>query len=119
MTQRAYDPDFAPLLPSLPTVQDFSSAEKIQAAREMRGMMLAPPPDRADTTKSDHLAPGPPGAPDVPIRIYTPKAAARAPRGCVLEIHGGGFMMGTGGGLINRGNLTLTDCTFGVQTGVV
>jgi len=26
MTQRAYDPDFVPLLPSLPTVQDFSSA---------------------------------------------------------------------------------------------
>jgi acetyl esterase/lipase len=94
VTQRAYDRDFAPLLPSLPTVQDFSSAEKIQAAREMRGMMLAPPPDRADVVKADYLVPGPSGAPDVPVRVYTPKAPARAPRGCVLEIHGGGFMMG-------------------------
>jgi acetyl esterase len=94
MTQRAYDPEFAPLLPSLPTVQDFSTAESVQAAREMRGMLLVPPPDRADVTKADHLASGRPGAPDVPVRVYTPTARASAPRGCVLEIHGGGFMMG-------------------------
>ena len=36
MTTRAYDPEFVALIPTLPTVQDFSSAEKIQAIREFR-----------------------------------------------------------------------------------
>jgi acetyl esterase/lipase len=45
--------------------------------------------------KRDVLAPGPAGAPQVPVRIYTPRAAAREPRGCVFEIHGGGFLMGS------------------------
>jgi acetyl esterase/lipase len=94
MTKRAYDPEFAPLLPALPTVQDFSTAEKIRAVRDMRALMLPPPPDRSDVAKADRAVPGPAGAPQVPVRIYTPSAAARAPRGCVFEIHGGGFMLG-------------------------
>ncbi len=94
MTKRTYDPELAPLLAALPTVQDFSSTEKIRAVRDMRSMLLPPPPDRADVLKADQTVPGPAGAPDVPVRIYTPRAAASAPRGCVFEIHGGGFMLG-------------------------
>jgi len=94
MTKRTYDPELAALVPSLPTVQDFSSAAKIQAVRDMRALMPPPPPDRSDVAKADRLVPGPAGAPQVPVRVYAPKAAASAPRGCVVEIHGGGFMMG-------------------------
>jgi acetyl esterase/lipase len=95
MTTRAYDPELVPLIPSLPTVQDFSTTAQIQAARDMRALMLPPPPDRTDVSKTDRLVPGPAGAPPVPLRIYVPKAAASAPRGCVVEIHGGGFMLGS------------------------
>ena len=37
--------------------------------------------------------PGPAGAPDVGLRIYRPGAAA-APLGCIVHIHGGGFLGG-------------------------
>jgi acetyl esterase len=94
MTKRAYDPEFAPLLPSLPTVQDFSTPEKIQAVRDMRAVLLPPPPDRTDVAKEDRLVPGRAGDPPVSVRIYTPKAQASALRGCVFEVHGGGFIMG-------------------------
>jgi acetyl esterase/lipase len=95
MTTRAYDPELAGLVATLPTVQDFSTLEKIRAARDLRALMLPPPPDRADVGKADHLVPGPAGAPPVPVRVYTPVSAAAAARGCVVEIHGGGFMLGS------------------------
>ena len=95
MTKRAYDREFEAILPLLPTVMDLSSAEKVQAARVGRFDMFAPPPDRDDVTKEDRRVPGPAGAPEVPVRIYRPKAGANALRGCVFEIHGGGFMMGS------------------------
>ena len=94
MTKRAYDPEFAALLPLLPTVQDLSSVEQVRAARDMRGMLLPAPPARTDVTMADRLVPGLAGAPQVPVRVYTPKAPAHAPRACVVEIHGGGFMLG-------------------------
>ncbi len=96
MTKRAYDPEFDAILPLLPTVMDFSRVEQVQAARAGRmELFAAPPPDRADVVKEDRLVPGSAGAPQVPIRIYQPKASASGPRGCVFEIHGGGFIMGS------------------------
>ncbi len=96
MTKRAYDPAFEKLLPLLPTVSDFSTAEKIQEMRSGRfAALFAPPPDRTDVVKEDRRVPGPAGAPEVPIRIYRPRAPATAPRGGVFEIHGGGFISGS------------------------
>lgn len=95
MTSRAYDPEFLPLLPALPTVQDFSSVEKIQATRSAPLVALAPPPERDDVSKEDRVVPATGKTPPVPVRVYRPKAAASGPRGCVLEIHGGGFMFGS------------------------
>ena len=95
MTQRAYDPELAALIPTLPTVQDFSSVEKIQAIREFRITAFPQPPDRGDVSMEDRLVPGLAGAPQVPVRVYRPKAGGSAPRACVFEIHGGGFMMGS------------------------
>ena len=96
MTKRAYDPEFAALIPTLPTVQDFSSAEKIQAVREFRMTAFPQPPNRDDVAVEDRLVPGPAGSPQVAVRIYRPTTTnASAPRGCVFEIHGGGFIMGS------------------------
>jgi acetyl esterase/lipase len=95
MTTRRYDRELAPLIPDLPTLTNLASLESIREIRAARLAMFPPPPDRADVAKRDVLAPGPAGAPQVPVRIYTPRAAAREPRGCVFEIHGGGFLMGS------------------------
>jgi len=95
VSRRAYDPAFRDLIPALPTAQDLSTLEKVQEARGwMRSALFQPPPDRDDVKSEDRSVPGPQGAPDVPVRIYRPKAAASAPRPAVFEIHGGGFMMG-------------------------
>ena len=96
MTKRAYDPEFEPILPLLPAVSDLSDLDAIREMRVGRlAGMFTPPPDRDDVVKEDRRVPGPAGAPDVPIRIYRPKADAKGPRGCVFEIHGGGFIMGS------------------------
>jgi acetyl esterase/lipase len=95
MDERGYDPDFRAILPLLPTEMDFSSAEKIQEIRENRATFVEPPPDRDDVRKEDREVPGPDGAPDVPIRIYRPKDAVGGALPGVLEIHGGGFMLGS------------------------
>jgi len=45
-----------------------------------------------------HSVPGPDGAPDVPIRVYQP-AQLSNPVGCILHLHGGGFVIGETAGL--------------------
>ena len=96
MTKRAYDPEFEAILPLLPTVSDLSSVEKIQAdalgphghvraaARSRRRREGGPP--RARPRRRARRA-GP--------RLPAASAGAAGPRGCVFEIHGGGFMMGS------------------------
>src|SRR5262245_17297692 len=92
----AYDPAFLPLVAILPSVTDFSDPNVLAQMRGARPEIFGtPPPDRGDVTKRDLGVPGRKGDPEVPIRIYTPKAATSGPRGCVFEIHGGGFMMGS------------------------
>ena len=95
MADYAYDPDFLPYLPELPTVGDYSTAEKIQAVRAERDAVFEAIPARDTIAMEDRAIAGPAGAPDVPVRIYRPKAAAAAPRAGFLEIHGGGFLFGT------------------------
>ena len=96
MTKRAYDPAFDAILPLLPTVMDLSTVEKVREMRTGRmAALLAAQPDRPDVVKEDRRVPGPAGAPDVPIRIYRPLEGSTGPRGCVFEIHGGGFIMGS------------------------
>ena len=99
MKNYAFDPDFLPHLSQLPTVGDYSTAEKIQAMRTMRmDTAPAPPPQRVDILREDRVVPAQSSQPAVPIRIYSPKATLKAaagdPRPGILEIHGGGFMFG-------------------------
>lgn len=94
MSDYEFDPDFAPLLPLLPQAMDFSSAEAIATVRDDREGMFPQPPDRTDVVMRDRSIPGPEGAPEVPVRIYSPKAPSSGLRPGILEIHGGGFMLG-------------------------
>ena len=94
MSERNYDADLRGLIPLLPTVTDFSTEEKVKEMRSQRYEMFTPPAARDDISFEDRTVPGPEGSPEVPVRIYRPKAGADAPRPGVFEIHGGGFMTG-------------------------
>ncbi len=94
MSGYAFDDDFKEVLPALPTVVDFSTVEKIQRIRAQRAA-LPGGKDRDDVVKEDRSVPGQEGAPEVPVRIYRPVVAKEGLASCVVEIHGGGFMMGS------------------------
>ena len=95
MADYSFDPEFAAMLPELPTVSDFSTLEKVQEMREAHSSLSVAAPDRDDVSWEDRSVPGPEGAPEVPVRIYRSKRPAAEPRPCLYEIHGGGFMTGS------------------------
>ena len=96
MKKYAFDPDFIPHLAQIPTVGDYSTAEKIQAMRNMRvDAAPPPPPQHPNIRREDRSVPAQGSQPAVPLRIYSPKSPASAPRPCIYEIHGGGFIFGT------------------------
>ena len=53
------------------------------------------PPELAAISCVERFIPGAPGDPDVRVLHYTPPGKAAAPRPAVLEIHGGGYVLGT------------------------
>ncbi len=93
----AIDPELVPILPLLPV----GVADDIEASRQGIIDMIAPLNAGVDTTGvaiEDREIPGPPGAPRVPVRIYAPtepSAAADGLRPALLDIHGGGFVVGS------------------------
>ncbi len=93
----AYDPEFIDMIAVLPTqIGDLSDPAAIRFMRdEGMAMLIGDQPDRDDVRSEDRLVPGRDGAPDAPVRIYTPVAEADGPRGALLYIHGGGFMFGS------------------------
>lgn len=98
MKRRAFDPELEAILPLLPAISDLSSLEKVLEMRAGAASLSIPAPVRDDVTKEDRRVPGPSGAPDGPLRIYRPSrhnhdSDSHCP--AMLEIHGGGFLMGS------------------------
>jgi acetyl esterase len=89
-----YDPELAALLEFLPDaslgISDPASARA--AFLELIAQFNADI-DHSGITIEDRTVPGPPGAPEVPVRIYSPEGLAQAVPG-ILHIHGGGFVIG-------------------------
>jgi acetyl esterase/lipase len=76
----------------------FNGIPDIGARREaVAGLLAAMGADRPvnpNVTHEDHFAPGPQGAPDVRVRVYTPvKATGKRPG--LIYIHGGGMILGS------------------------
>ena len=96
-SEYAFDPEFADLIAVLPTeLADLSDPASIRAAREGNFAFGAGEvPDRTDVVKTDRVVPGPDGAPDVPVRIYTSTDPIDGLRGALVYIHGGGFILGS------------------------
>ncbi len=96
MSTRRYalDPELLPMADSLPAVMELGNPAVIAAMRSGPALSGTAAPDRSDVRKEDRLIPGRAGDPDIAVRIYRPTAASASPRGCIFEIHGGGFMFG-------------------------
>jgi acetyl esterase len=95
MTERRYDPELAPLVPSLPVESDWSDLPAARAQMlEMIGAALGQQPEPAGVRHEDRMIPGPASGPEVRVRIYHPEDAA-GPLPAVLYLHGGGFCFGS------------------------
>jgi acetyl esterase/lipase len=86
------DPELAPLLELFPTTQ--FSTELLPTIRAREFPMNGDPGVAAQVAMEIRTVPGPAGAAEVPVRMYTPRMGAKL-RPCILHIHGGGFVVGT------------------------
>jgi len=89
----AFDPELAPLAELIPV----SDLTDVEGARRWLEELIAPMNDGVDTTGvtvDDREIPGPDGP--VPVRVYAPaQAGPGAGRPALLDIHGGGFVVGS------------------------
>lgn len=91
----AFDPELVPWLDMLPDItlaDDTLAAARALAAQSIIAMPAYEPVNPVEVR--DTVIPGPSGAPDVPVHVYTPANREGAIPG-LLYIHGGGFVMGT------------------------
>jgi acetyl esterase/lipase len=89
----AIDPELLPWLSMLP---DEVSFRDVEAARALMSAMVGELPKYQPAnpvTVEERLIPGPVGAPDVRVRVYTPTVGS-GPRPGYVSIHGGGFVIG-------------------------
>lgn len=87
------DPELAIAAQALPQLP-FSD---LAGTRATFAALLAatPPPDCSGVRVQDRTVPGPAGGPELAVRVFTPDDGATGPRPGVLDIHGGGFAIGT------------------------
>lgn len=83
------DPELLPMLEAWPPLNltDDNLAE-VRAAE-----LPMPPVDKEGTELEIRKVPGPDGAPEIALHIYSP-AEAEGPLPCIFHIHGGGYVMG-------------------------
>ncbi|MFC5719401.1 alpha/beta hydrolase [Streptomyces gamaensis] len=89
----AFDPELAAFARTLPR----ASMADLRQAREAHDAQVAQLPRPVPSVPldiRDTTVPGPPGAPDVPVRVYAPAERALGLPG-VVYLHGGGFTMGS------------------------
>ena len=89
------DPELAALVDVLPVV-DLNDIQVARDAFEQLITSLSAEIPGIDTLEiEDRRVPGHLDDPDVPVRVYRPKAPRNPPVPGVLHIHGGGFMIGS------------------------
>ena len=94
MSERHYDPEIAPIVPSLPTTSDWSDMPKARSDMVEMIEQLTNQREPEGVTWTDPTIPGPAGDPEVSVRVYRPDGA-EGPLPGVLWIHGGGFCLGS------------------------
>lgn len=89
-----YDPELLPLLDFLPDEGlDISDPVAARAGFGEMAALLNAEADRSGVIIDDRNIPGPEGAPDIAIRVYSPEGLEQTTAG-LLHIHGGGFVIG-------------------------
>jgi acetyl esterase/lipase len=102
-SRRLVAPELLPMLDFLPSI-DFNE-QVLGAIRAGMGGVDGPQrpplsPEQQAVACEQRFIPGPPGAPDVRVLVYTPpgppkKAGAPTMRPAYFHIHGGGYILGT------------------------
>jgi acetyl esterase len=88
------DPAFAPILEGIASMPPPPpGSDPVAAARAGTGAMFVHP-SPPDVAVEDRTIPGLDGAPDIPVRIYTPRDLD-GPAGVLVFFHGGGFLAGS------------------------
>ncbi|MEH1056777.1 alpha/beta hydrolase [Micromonospora sp. CPCC 206171] len=87
----AFDPELAEPASRLPRV-DYADLGTARAAARAIAAHQQPYLPATPVRVTDTRAPGPPGAPDVPVRLYRPAVAGPVP--ALLYLHWGGFVIG-------------------------
>ena len=118
MTDYAYDPELAAVVPLLPVESDWSDLPA--ARRQMEELVANLPVENGigeDRVRfEDRIVPGPSDAPELSVRVYTPVGGA-SPHSGVLYIHGGGFCFGSVE-LEHRGAMAVSDAAGAVVVSV-
>jgi len=93
-------------------VMDFSLGMNAYRSGMLGREMPPMPPELEVVSCVERSIPGAPGDPDVRVLHYTPPGAAKGLRPAVLEIHGGGYVIGTAdmGDYANRAIALSLDC---------
>lgn len=96
MTSRhLVDPELLPFLDQFPgftlTRETLPLLRAGMAAQAAQGPEASASPDM---DRAERRVPGPQGAPEVRVLVYTPRGAP-GPRPALLHIHGGGYILGT------------------------
>ncbi|SEP06081.1 alpha/beta hydrolase [Amycolatopsis saalfeldensis] len=87
----AFDPELAAAIPMIPA-QDFSDLPAARLRMKEMFAELAGEPDTTGVTVREEQVPGPDGAPDVRVLVYTPDRIATP--SLLFDVHGGGFIVG-------------------------
>ncbi|MCU1683898.1 MAG: esterase [Amycolatopsis sp.] len=88
----AFDPELAAAVLMLPE-NDFTDLPTTRARMKDAFNDIFGEPDTTGVSVRDEFVPGPDGAPDVRVRVYTPDRIA-APA-AIVDVHGGGFIVGS------------------------
>lgn len=90
------DPELKPLLDMLPPLE--LTDHSLPAIRAAAFTPPADPVAQEAVAMSSRTVPGPPGNPEVGLRIYTPQNS-QGPLPCIFHIHGGGYVAGSAAAL--------------------
>lgn len=93
MTARTLDPAIAALLAQAPVTVGLLREADLPRLRSQRLSVTTEVQLSDAVERVDHTVPGPPGSPDVVLRVHSPKGQT-GPLPCVYSIHGGGYVLG-------------------------
>jgi acetyl esterase/lipase len=93
-TARWIDPEVAELMASSPPLRFELTAERLPDIRRERRAAYGAAELSSDVERTDHTVPGPPGDPDVVVRVHRP-VGLDGPAPCLYSVHGGGFVIGS------------------------